>query len=310
MKKSNLLSLAAGLLLGAVIFGGVTAGAANLTQNIAATYRDIKIYIDRTLIAPKDANGAVVEPFIFNGTTYLPVRAVAEALGKEVSWDGGTNSVYIGAQPTATPTPNAEIPGGTAADYSLQANPILFTRESDRRDYNRARQAYLDTGYHMVLHKPVPGGTGEAALRQFVAALTGLSDMDKIWRINGFINDHLAYGEGTELSRTEFTDSFLTEGAVGKCAGYAGMFELLCQSARIPCIDVVGTVRWSSGKGGDHVWNEVYVDGKWRLYDGVNEGTAYFDADLHGATYTPDGDNDIHRQNIGPKEIMAPGSTI
>ena len=31
-----------------------------------------------------------------NGTTYLPVRAIGNAIGKQVSWDGGTQTVYIG----------------------------------------------------------------------------------------------------------------------------------------------------------------------------------------------------------------------
>ena len=40
-----------------------------------------------------------MEPFIYNGTTYLPVRAVGEALGKQVGWDGKTKTVYIGEVP-------------------------------------------------------------------------------------------------------------------------------------------------------------------------------------------------------------------
>ena len=39
------------------------------------------------------------EPFIYNGTTYLPVRAVGEVFGKNVSWDGNTKTVYIGENP-------------------------------------------------------------------------------------------------------------------------------------------------------------------------------------------------------------------
>jgi hypothetical protein len=46
-------------------------------------------------VTPRDVQGNVVEPFIFEGTTFLPVRAVAEALGQEVNWDGATNTVYI-----------------------------------------------------------------------------------------------------------------------------------------------------------------------------------------------------------------------
>ena len=37
-----------------------------------------------------------MEPFASNGTTYLPVRAVAGALGENVHWDGAINTVYIG----------------------------------------------------------------------------------------------------------------------------------------------------------------------------------------------------------------------
>ena len=51
------------------------------------------------MIDPKDANGQTVEPFIYNGTTYLPVRAVGTAIGKDVSWDGVEKVVYLGAKP-------------------------------------------------------------------------------------------------------------------------------------------------------------------------------------------------------------------
>ncbi len=46
-------------------------------------------------IQPKDANGFYVEPFIINGTTYLPVRAVADSLGIHVSWDSSTQTVIL-----------------------------------------------------------------------------------------------------------------------------------------------------------------------------------------------------------------------
>ena len=52
---------------------------------------------------PKDANGNVVEPFTMNGTTYLPVRAISNAFGKDVEWDGATQSVYIGRKDQTKP---------------------------------------------------------------------------------------------------------------------------------------------------------------------------------------------------------------
>jgi len=77
--------------------------AASTTRQLNAVFSNIKIYVDDLLIHPKDGQGNPVEPFIYQGTVYLPVRAVAEALGKPVSWDGATNSVYIGKHDSDTP---------------------------------------------------------------------------------------------------------------------------------------------------------------------------------------------------------------
>lgn len=79
--------------------GSGTAAATNGTKTITVTRRDIRIAIDGAVITPTDAAGAAVEPFIYDGTTYLPVRAVASALGVAVGWDEATSSVYLGAQP-------------------------------------------------------------------------------------------------------------------------------------------------------------------------------------------------------------------
>lgn len=77
--------------------------AASTTKQISAVFSNIKIYVDDVLIQPKDAQGNAIEPFIYNGTTYLPVRAVSEALGQAVTWDGKTSSVYIGQHDSETP---------------------------------------------------------------------------------------------------------------------------------------------------------------------------------------------------------------
>lgn len=54
------------------------------------------IYIDDVKLNLIDAKGNPVDVFIHNGTTYLPARAIAEAVGKSIIWDSDTNSVYIG----------------------------------------------------------------------------------------------------------------------------------------------------------------------------------------------------------------------
>jgi hypothetical protein len=116
-----------GLLVGAVAVGtaGVAFGAGTV-RNLAAHYDGIKIYVDQQLVTPKDANGTVVDPFIVDGTTYLPVRAVAGALGKEVGWDGTTKSVYIGTQPPASQTPTT--PTATGNNEWIDLNSIDISK--------------------------------------------------------------------------------------------------------------------------------------------------------------------------------------
>lgn len=80
----------------ALIFSlAVTVSAVTNKITAELTYRDIKITVNGTAIQPNDANGKSVEPFIIDGTTYLPVRAVAEALGLDVDWNPATNTVGL-----------------------------------------------------------------------------------------------------------------------------------------------------------------------------------------------------------------------
>lgn len=56
---------------------------------------EVKLYVDNELTELKDANGTVVKPFIKDGTTYVPLRGVAQALGCWVRWDGQTKTVSV-----------------------------------------------------------------------------------------------------------------------------------------------------------------------------------------------------------------------
>lgn len=73
-----------------VAFSASAAFASNVARTITVYYQDIKMYVDGQRVNTSS------EPFIYNGSTYLPVRAISEALGEEVYWDGDSKSVYIG----------------------------------------------------------------------------------------------------------------------------------------------------------------------------------------------------------------------
>lgn len=94
--KKNLKFMLAGLVIGASVSTVIPAMGYDGVRNIQAVFKNIKICVDGVEMTPRDTAGKEVEPFIYNGTTYLPVRAVGEAVGKEVSYDGSTNTVYLG----------------------------------------------------------------------------------------------------------------------------------------------------------------------------------------------------------------------
>lgn len=59
-------------------------------------YTGVNVYVDDVKIEPQDEHGNPVEVFSYNGTTYLPVRALSKAFGKPIQWEGKTTSVYVG----------------------------------------------------------------------------------------------------------------------------------------------------------------------------------------------------------------------
>jgi hypothetical protein len=116
MNSDKLKGFAVGFIVAALLFGAAATVFASVgSYPLMASFASIRIFVDGKQVDPRDANGASVEPFIINGTTYLPVRAVAEALGMEVSWDSAAKSVYIGTLPVTPKPAEPTVPPAEAA---------------------------------------------------------------------------------------------------------------------------------------------------------------------------------------------------
>lgn len=92
--RKKLQILICGIIIGTLLASGIVF-AKQISETAELVYNNIKITLNDKEIEPKDAVGNTVEPFTINGTTYLPVRAVAEALGIKVDWDEETNTVIL-----------------------------------------------------------------------------------------------------------------------------------------------------------------------------------------------------------------------
>lgn len=88
VKKHYLAMAAAGLLLAtAVIPSGASAEVA--TKNLQAKYNNIKVLYNGYQVATP------VEPFIVNGTTYIPLRMMAGVFNKDITWDGTNYTINV-----------------------------------------------------------------------------------------------------------------------------------------------------------------------------------------------------------------------
>ena len=91
MKKLITLTLMALVVIALVVSTSASTG--KVTKELS--YNDIKITLDEKELIPCDVNGNYIEPFIIDGTTYLPVRGISSALHLDVSWDGDTKTVVL-----------------------------------------------------------------------------------------------------------------------------------------------------------------------------------------------------------------------
>ncbi|WP_139492174.1 stalk domain-containing protein [Brevibacillus dissolubilis] len=63
--------------------------AAVATKNVQVKYNNVKVMYNGGLVSTD------IEPFLINGTTYIPVRMMAGVFNKDVAWDGTTSTVKV-----------------------------------------------------------------------------------------------------------------------------------------------------------------------------------------------------------------------
>lgn len=81
---------------GAVCFAAGAAAAGGLQAITAYLNSGITIKLDGEAQVLTDASGVRTYPISYNGTTYLPIRSIAQLLGVDVGWDQATASVLLG----------------------------------------------------------------------------------------------------------------------------------------------------------------------------------------------------------------------
>lgn len=140
--KMKFRGLTAGVLAAALLTGGAVF-AKQSSEAIDVIYDNIKILIDGKEYQPTDANGNAVEPFIYNGTTYLPVRAVANAFDKDVDWEPQTSTVVLGSKNYDWLDQMGYVDYDTTAPVSTLRAIVKGSKDNDGIKYDRGLRFLL-----------------------------------------------------------------------------------------------------------------------------------------------------------------------
>ncbi len=146
--KRNWKGFFAGMMFTAVLMSFIGTAYATVGKRTAEiNYSNISVTLDGEKVNLVDANGNSVEPFAIDGTTYLPVRAVANALGLEVMWDASTNTVKLSTIPHYEKPQKDGFSVGT--NQTLKMRNYTFSipnywEEDEHSD--TSYQAYAETG--------------------------------------------------------------------------------------------------------------------------------------------------------------------
>jgi hypothetical protein len=101
MKKNTVKTFLVGAIIGVVLVSGVGYASSYLTsievnvKPINVTYNGEEVISAVSENEFKSGSNLVPASFIYKGTTYVPVRLVGEAVGKNLDWNGNTRTVSI-----------------------------------------------------------------------------------------------------------------------------------------------------------------------------------------------------------------------
>lgn len=233
-------------------------------------------------------------------------------------------------------------------DFSQQANPTVFIGVYDRALYNTIRQTIVDgTSETAPAYTMVAKGDDYSAVKNVIGRMEGIlryehhvpqnftnywqyldyfavsaempenyqaprefiqpaisyantlaTDREKVEYLNDYLCSLLAYEEGKTSGITQ-TFAPHTGELKAACGSYARALSFLCAAVDIPCFTISSNI---------HVWNLVYVEGRWLHVDVSANDLSGRNGILLAETYQT-GKDQAPEATAFLKELFVPGST-
>lgn len=137
MKRTAFLLCITMALLVGISAGALAAGKVEQIQ--AYLNRGITIRLNGEEQSMYDVKGNRVYPISYNGTTYVPIRAVSTMLGLDVEWDGATNTVLLGSNDVV---PKTKITDLTYFNRKSVTNGAMYEKVNTATD--NLGKSYVD----------------------------------------------------------------------------------------------------------------------------------------------------------------------
>lgn len=133
------------LAVGVIASGGLETITAYLNKNVKISFKnEIQTFTD--------ADGNVVYPITYEGTTYLPVRAVAGLVDLSVGWNADTNTVELGFDSVNDETKEEISRGDETQDESVTPGIVYIAKYKDAEPTRNASiikdKSLLTVGEH------------------------------------------------------------------------------------------------------------------------------------------------------------------
>ncbi len=155
MKKTSIISLAFGMILGISLAGQFAQAAEAFLQARPSTQ---EFFVDGRRVE--------MEAYAINGHNYVKLRDIGKEAGFNVSYDPFMNAAIVSthepysdesqAVTASAPTTASAVPAADA-DHSAQANPAIFTGEVTRAVYNAVRDSIIHRDEIVTgAYEPIP----------------------------------------------------------------------------------------------------------------------------------------------------------
>jgi hypothetical protein len=166
---------------------GSVAYAATGTQ-IEVYFSSLKYMFDGVEKKPTEGQG-----FIYNGTTYVPLRFIGESVGKDVNWDGDTQTIWVGKkQGSFKYLSDIEY----ARFSGSETTNLTFNQTNNRKLLKIAGNTYQN-GISFNVSQKVP--TLDYNLNGNYSRLTGIIGVDDETKNSGNTGILKIIGDGKEL---------------------------------------------------------------------------------------------------------------